>query len=208
MMIPSLVRITSECCHAPDAVNVNIASSESVPVFSWLIRWQPSRCPPTLDILDILDIQPHLLSPVYPAHTSSPAPCTEHTDTCWTRSPATALKHQLLYPRRKSTAAMQYQASDVAKLVGAEECKSWDYTTHSASLLSSISAVLEQGPVISASGHPTPPHIASIIARGPPGPGAGDTDSSVVLLQLLKTTSYAYYAPWMGGRPGRRKISL
>ena len=69
-MIPSLARITSECCHAPDAVNVNIASSESVPVFSWLIRWQPSRCPP---ILDILDTQPHLLSPVYPAHTSSPA---------------------------------------------------------------------------------------------------------------------------------------
>ena len=101
MMIPSLARITSECCHAPDAVNVNIASSESVPVFSWLIRWQPSRCPP---ILDILDIQRHLLSPVYPAHTSSPAPCTEHTDTCWTRSPATALKHQ-------STAAIQYQVS-------------------------------------------------------------------------------------------------
>ena len=55
--------------------------------FSWLIRWQGSRCPP------ILDIQPHLLSPVYPAHTSSPAPCTEHTP-AWTWSPATALKPQ------------------------------------------------------------------------------------------------------------------
>ena len=49
--------------------------------------------------------------------------------------------------------------------------------------------------MISATGHPTPPHIASIIARGPPGPGSGgwggDTDSRAVLLYVLKTTSHA-----------------
>ena len=32
MMIQSPARITSQCCHAPDDVNVNIARSESVPV--------------------------------------------------------------------------------------------------------------------------------------------------------------------------------
>ena len=65
MLIPSPVRITSECCHAPDAVNVNIASSESVPVqlADKMAAQQMSSYPR----------YPHLLSPVYPAHTSSPA---------------------------------------------------------------------------------------------------------------------------------------
>ena len=121
-MIQSLARITSECCHAPDAVNVNIANSESVPVFSWLIRWQPSRCPPTLDILDILDTQPHLLSPVYPAHTSSPAlNLNTQQPGHWTHVD-TGPSHCSQTPVGESTAAIiQYQASDIAKSVGAED---------------------------------------------------------------------------------------
>ena len=122
--------------------------------FSWLIRWQGSRCPP------ILDIQPHLLSPVYPAHTSSPAPALN------THQPGHGVQ-PLLSNTSCCVPSYTVPSLDVAKFVGAEECKS------SALLWFSISGVFVQGPVISATGHPTPPHIASIIARGPPGPGSG-----------------------------------
>ena len=60
--------------------------------------------------------------------------------------------------------------------------------------------------MISASGHPTPPHIASIIARGPPGPGpgAGDTDSSEC---SVTATALNYIICSEGGRAAGGKLA-
>ena len=97
MMIQSPARITSQCCHAPDDVNVNIARSESVPV--------------QLQLADKMAGQQMSSYPRYPATSPIsclpcthflPCPCTQHTP-AWTCSPATALKHKLLCPQLYNT---------------------------------------------------------------------------------------------------------
>ena len=137
--------------------------------FSWLIRWQGSRCPP------ILDIQPHLLSPVYPAHTSSQAPALN------THQPGHVVQ-PLLSNTSCCVPSYTVPSLDVAKFVGAEECKSSSMVQYKCP---------DQGylPLVTRHPHTLHPSLpGDLQARAL---GAGDTDSSVVLLYVLKTTSYA-----------------